>query len=280
MLTHNALIAQLRPLLHPMLVHFPIALLFASVALDWVGYWLKHPNLTRAGFYTLVLGAFAAGIAALSGPDHATGDPSVPALLAAHQTWASVTVGLAVVMVAARFITAHGLSGSGAILYLIATLALLVAVSLTGYFGGEMTYHHAVGVTVNTVLAEGSGGDATAVQPLIPAKPFVALIGFLAIVAFCAWLVLGRRLLPSYYPTWWRAVQQERANAGAPLWTLQRGLPSSLPTASQQHLWQAPHSAYPHVSSAHTSQKRQAAHDVTTTNDAEDEWQRMRSPRN
>lgn len=226
MLTHNALIAQLRPLLHPMLVHFPIALLFASVALDWLGYWLKHPNLTRAGFYTLALGAFAAGIAALSGPDHATGDPSVPALLAAHQTWASVTVGLAVVLFAARFLSAHGLSGSGAVLYLVATLALLVAVSLTGYFGGEMSYHHAVGVTFNGVSVAGTDGDASAVsavQPLIPAKPFVALLGFLCIVGFCVWIGLGRRLVPTYYPTWWRAVRQELANAGAPLWTLQRG---------------------------------------------------------
>lgn len=244
MLTHNALIAQLRPLLHPMLVHFPIALLFASVALDWLGYWLKHPNLTRAGFYTLALGAFAAGIAALSGPDHATGDPSVPVLLAAHQTWASVTVGLAVVMVASRFIAARGLRGSGAILYLVATLALLAAVSLTGYFGGEMTYHHAVGVIVNNVPVAGSGGEASAVQPLIPAKPFVALVGFLCIIGFCIWMGLGRRLLPSYFPTWWQAVRQELANAGAPLWTLRRSRErvAELPSEHSVHDVQSPSS--------------------------------------
>jgi hypothetical protein len=82
MLTQNPLFQQLRPLVHPMLVHFPIALLFASVALDWLGYWLQHPNLTRTGFYRLTLGALGTGVAALSGPDHATGDPSVPFLLA------------------------------------------------------------------------------------------------------------------------------------------------------------------------------------------------------
>ena len=49
----NGLVAQLRPLLHPMLVHFPIALLFASVALDWVGYWLKLPNPTERAFIRL-----------------------------------------------------------------------------------------------------------------------------------------------------------------------------------------------------------------------------------
>jgi uncharacterized membrane protein len=133
MLTHNALFEQLRPLIHPMLVHFPIALLFATVALDWLGYWLKHPNLTRAGFYTLVLGALGAGVAALSGPDHATGDPSVPGLLASHQNVASLTVALAVGLFTWRFLAARGISGGWALLYLVFTLALLVAVSLAGY---------------------------------------------------------------------------------------------------------------------------------------------------
>src|SRR5690349_5932541 len=72
----SQLISQLRPLLHPMIVHFPIALLFASVALDWAGYWFKQSNLTRAGFYVLVLGALGSGVAALTGPDHVTGDAS------------------------------------------------------------------------------------------------------------------------------------------------------------------------------------------------------------
>src|SRR5215472_13122166 len=149
MLTHNALIEQLRPLVHPMLVHFPIALLFGSVALDWLGYWLKHPNLTRAGFYTLVLGALSVGVAALTGPDHATGDPSVPGLLAAHQNFATLTIATAVGLFAWRFLAARGVSGGWAVLYLVCTLALLVVVCLTGYYGGEMTYHHAVGVTTS-----------------------------------------------------------------------------------------------------------------------------------
>jgi hypothetical protein len=44
------LVNNLGPLLHTMLVHLPIALLFGSVAFDWIGLWLKHAGLTRAGF--------------------------------------------------------------------------------------------------------------------------------------------------------------------------------------------------------------------------------------
>lgn len=274
MLTHNALVEQLRPLIHPMLVHFPIALLFASVALDWIGYWLKHPNLTRAGFYTLVLGTFAAGIAALSGPDHATGDPSVPALLAAHQTWANVTVGLAVVMVAARFISARGLNGGGALLYLGATLALLGAVSLTGYCGGEMTYHHAVGVTVSNVPVATVSSSAASVSPLISAKPFVALVGMLSILGFCVWMALGRRLVLAYYAVWWRAVRQELANAGAPLWTLQRGAHIAAPAQLSATPWQSPYQAHLNMPWAQTGQMTQPTQTEHDQNIRGTEWMR------
>ena len=50
MLTQSTLVQQLRPLLHPMLVPFPIALLFASVALDWPGY--LSGALENRAYYT------------------------------------------------------------------------------------------------------------------------------------------------------------------------------------------------------------------------------------
>ncbi len=55
------LIAQLpgRAASHPR--PFSIALLFASVALDWLGYLFRSSGLSRAGFYTLTLGAAGAG---------------------------------------------------------------------------------------------------------------------------------------------------------------------------------------------------------------------------
>lgn len=230
----SQLISQLRPLLHPMLVHFPIALLFASVALDWAGYWIKHPNLTRAGFYVLMLGALGAGVAALTGPDHVTGDASVMSLLADHQNFASLTVALAVSMTAVRFLTVGGIRGSWALLYLLFTLLLLVTVTLAGYYGGELTYHHGVAVTVLPVRA-----SAPAVRPLVPAHPFVALLGFLSLVGLFAWFIFGRSIVPTYYASWWNAVRQEYGNAGAPLWTLQRGaIVTSTPSPQRQAIYQ------------------------------------------
>jgi uncharacterized membrane protein len=153
-----SLVTNLRPLLHPMLVHFPIALIFASVALDWVSYWLRLTNLTRAGFYLLFLGAAGAGGSALSGPDHATGDASVTNLLVLHQSFALATVALAVGLFLVRFFAVDGIGGRWALVYLAVTLALLATLSLTGYYGGELTYHHAVGVTVPAVQPTSVGG--------------------------------------------------------------------------------------------------------------------------
>src|SRR5258708_3947586 len=141
------LVSQLRGLLHPIVVHFPIALLFASVGLDWVGYLFRLPNLTRAGFYVLALGALGAGVAALTGPDYAAGDATVVSLLTLHQSFALITVALAVALLLVRYMAADGLGRGWALLYLGATVALLAVVALTGYYGGELTYHQGIGVS-------------------------------------------------------------------------------------------------------------------------------------
>jgi uncharacterized membrane protein len=221
---HGSLFADLRPLVHPMVVHFPIALLFASVALDWAGYWLRHPNLTRAGFYTLVLGAMGAGVSALTGPDHVSGDATATALLANHQSFALLTVAIAVSLVAVRFLSTEGIAGRWAWIYLGCTVALLITLSLTGYYGGEMTYHQGVGVvTSQAAAASGGVGEELGRAGSVPAKPLVALIGLLATAGLFVWLFAGRALAGTYYATWWRAVRTEYANANSPLWTLRRG---------------------------------------------------------
>jgi uncharacterized membrane protein len=210
---------NIRPLLHPILVHFPIALLFVSVFLDWAGYWLRQPNLTRAGFYTLVLGALGAGLAALSGPDGVIGDATVESLFVTHQNFALITVSVAVALTAIRFLAADGIRGRWALLYLACTVVLLAAVSLTGYYGGELTYHQGVGVATAQVPGAASGAAAAH----LPTKPLVALIGLLAVAGLAIWLTLGRVLVSAYYDVWWQAVRREFADRGGTLWTLRRG---------------------------------------------------------
>lgn len=214
----STLITNLRPLLHPMLVHFPIALLFASAALDVPGYLLRRPSLTRAGFFTLVLGTVGAGVAALTGPDHVQGNATVQSLLASHQSFALITVALAVALMLVRFAAIRGLSGGPAFAYLGVTALLLVSLSLTGYFGGEMTYHQGIGVAVaQPLLATGTAVEGGGV----PVKPLVALLGLMSMGMIGGWLVMGWRAREGYFAAWWRALRRESDDGGA-LWTLRR----------------------------------------------------------
>jgi hypothetical protein len=168
-----------------------------------------------------------AGVAALSGPDNVSGNATVSALFVSHQNFALLTVSFAVSLVIVRLFAADGIAGVWALGYLACTVALLTVVALTGYYGGEMVYHQAIGVS----LRAGAGVPAgdTSVLPHLPVKPMVALLGFLCIVGLGGWLAVGRLLVPQYYDSWWRAVRLDRATGGA-IWTL-RLRSSSLATS-------------------------------------------------
>src|SRR5690242_20265189 len=171
----SSFLDSLRPLLHPILVHFPIALLFASVALDLAGYIFNFVNLTRAGFYLLVLGVAGGGAAAIVGPDHATGSAAADALLISHQNFALLTVALGVSLLLVRFFAADGISAPWVFLYFAVALALLGVLALTGYYGGELTYHQGAGVVTSAGPAIIPMGPITDVHTLV--KPLVALMG-------------------------------------------------------------------------------------------------------
>lgn len=50
--------------IHPMLVHFPIALLFTSVLFDLVFFFTGREEFKKGGFWLLILG-WTAGLAAI-----------------------------------------------------------------------------------------------------------------------------------------------------------------------------------------------------------------------
>jgi uncharacterized membrane protein len=203
-----------------MLVHFPIALLFTSVALDLSGYLLAQTSLTRAGFYLLLLGVAGAGVSVLTGPDHATGSAAADALLIMHQNFALLTVALGGSLLIVRFFAADGIGGPWALLYLAVSLVMLAMLALTGYFGGELTYHHGAGVDISAGPVIVPSGPITDVNMLV--KPLVALMGLVTVALMGGWLLLGKQLAPHYYAHWTAAVRSERANAPSRLWTLQR----------------------------------------------------------
>ena len=53
--------------LHPMIVHFPIALLIVGFLADAIGLFTKREFFTKAGFYLLILGTLGVVAAYLTG---------------------------------------------------------------------------------------------------------------------------------------------------------------------------------------------------------------------
>ena len=168
--------------LHPIVVHFPIALLITSVALDIAGVALRRAGLTTAATWCLALGvpgAFAALFSgwlserdvrlALAGDLFhlhkvcavlTTGSFSLllllrllwllPAMLRwACCTWPRAEVALARLdrrlQVSVPALYMQPLPRLVVALYLLASVDSLILLALTGYLGGAMVYDHGVG---------------------------------------------------------------------------------------------------------------------------------------
>jgi uncharacterized membrane protein len=132
--------------LHPMLVHFPIALLLWGFLADVASiFFKKEACLSKIGFYLLLIGALTSVSAVLSGVlftsemSGAAGD-----VKNTHEILAWFTAGTALVAAAFRvYIVSQKkeetiLKWAAFIIYGLAT----ILVSITGFFGGTLVYSY------------------------------------------------------------------------------------------------------------------------------------------
>ncbi len=199
-------------IVHPAIVHFPIALLIVSVVLDACGVGFRRLSLTQAGFYTLILGSLAATAAVLSGPEHAAKDAASLTILHRHELFAALTVLCCLILVGMRLGNVEGLYGTGAIGYLAVGGVLIVCIALTGYFGGQLVYDHGVGVT----QLQGARVPTTgAVQEM-----WAKLGGIALVVVIVGWAVARFRFLIERLGVWWQSVRSGTPSEQPTLWTL------------------------------------------------------------
>jgi uncharacterized membrane protein len=153
----------LPPTIHPMVVHFPIALLWTTAVVDILAVLVRGRDhfLDRAGFWLLTGSGASIFVAAAAGviseqSVHLT--PTTAAILSAHQRDAVLTGLFALagwlVQIATRFRApergAWSLFGSGrgrvSGLVMLFVIGAAVMVSITGTLGGSMVYDHCLGV--------------------------------------------------------------------------------------------------------------------------------------
>lgn len=137
--------------LHPMIVHFPIALITAGFLADVVFLLFRNEKcLSKTGFYLMVLGALAA-IVAWSTGQLFTNEPSqgeIVKIFQNHETGAMITMIIMVIGAAVRVYLVIKKKDETNLKWLVFGFYFLgfAAVTFTGFMGGTMVYNYMMGI--------------------------------------------------------------------------------------------------------------------------------------
>jgi len=137
--------------LHPMIVHFPIALLLVGFLSEIIGLILKKDFFTKTAFYLLILGTLGVVAAYISGDITGEGIAETGALknaLEMHEEAAQLSLWLMTAAAITRigFVLWKKYSGVYKWFSLVLFLVGVLSIVRTGYYGGELVYKHAAGV--------------------------------------------------------------------------------------------------------------------------------------
>ncbi|HJV17559.1 MAG TPA: DUF2231 domain-containing protein [Bacillales bacterium] len=133
--------------IHPIMVHFPIAIIIMATCYDLFLVIVKRKLSPRQGFWLWFVAFISALIAIGTGPDaDARGNTN---LFHIHVTLAYITTTLTFIVVAFRFFCIYKrkeLLKSLLVVYCILSILCTVGILSVGYYGGKMVYDQGVGV--------------------------------------------------------------------------------------------------------------------------------------
>ena len=149
------LVPDWAPNIHPLLVHFPIALLCAAVAVDVAG-WAFRRNRPLRQVATLLYvvgtgGAIAAYVTGRAASQTVWLPGMAQAVLRQHWDWAWRTVWFFLIVTVGRLVLLRPTKREPAVALVVAlALVGLVGIGLllaTGDRGGRLVYQHGVGIS-------------------------------------------------------------------------------------------------------------------------------------
>lgn len=133
--------------LHPMIVHFPVAIIAAGFLAEVVSLFFKREKcLSKCGFYLLILGTLSA-IAAWSTGQLFTTEPTqgaITGIFAKHENGALITMILMLLCSAFRIYLVLKKKEETSMKWIAFALFCLafLAVTYTGHMGGTMVYDY------------------------------------------------------------------------------------------------------------------------------------------
>lgn len=141
-------------LIHPMIVHFPIALLIVGFISDLISIFFKNSFFAKAGLFLLIFGTLGVVAAYITGNIEGDGLTETGPLKNAiefHQDAALISLWIMVTTSVVRIAFIMMKKYEGAFKYLALFLFFIGVLSIarTGYYGGELVFKHAAGVQFN-----------------------------------------------------------------------------------------------------------------------------------
>ncbi|MDP4086350.1 MAG: DUF2231 domain-containing protein [Bacillota bacterium] len=136
--------------IHPIMVHFPIAIIFIATIYDLIMAITKRKFSPKKGLWLWVLAFLSAWVAVLTGPDEdARGNTNI---FHTHENLAHITTILSLLVLAVRIffmVKKKDFLRFSLVIYCVVSLICLGGVLATGYYGGKMVYDQGVGVKMS-----------------------------------------------------------------------------------------------------------------------------------
>jgi uncharacterized membrane protein len=137
--------------IHPMVVHFPIALLTVSLLFNLISMRWKSASFRDAGLYTLIAGLLGAVAAVVTGSiaEETVEDSDIPeALLNIHETLGYATLALFIGLLGLQLLMRRGVIREIPALYVTYGFIGVMVLLVTGYYGGVLVYDFGAGVNL------------------------------------------------------------------------------------------------------------------------------------
>ena len=134
--------------LHPLIVHYPIAFLTASVPIYLLAWILRRESLELVGLWLLLLGTLGAGLAVytgLSGSEGVMIAPSVRDLVLTYHKWFMCTVLALSVLLAAWALLARPMPRRGRAFFMIGLVLMALVLTKGADYGGWMVFGYNAG---------------------------------------------------------------------------------------------------------------------------------------